>query len=219
MFPCWASLCNGTNASASCFEGVELCQHTESECAGDTVEACAKYAYPSPTLYAPFVYCLEGLHGYYNNSIGGVNMSMVSACAEAAGIDAAPITACFADPKLTRPLDAAAARQTARVAGKVPADEWGTPFVLVNGVHLVDTSLLLSTVCSAWTAQDGATTPAGCRAAWYQWFTWQEAATLGVGAAAALILVCIGLILCKCCCRAKTTEAAGLRNPFLDRGS
>ena len=48
-----------------------------------SIEACAMYAYPSPTLYAPFVYCLEGQHGWWDGEAqkGGVNESFIEPCA------------------------------------------------------------------------------------------------------------------------------------------
>ena len=53
---------------------------------------------------------------------------------------------------------------------------------------MVNTSKLLSTVCEAWSAQPDAVAPAGCLgAAPYKWRTWQEAATVGVGAGVGVI--------------------------------
>ena len=217
-FPCWAALCNTTNAPTECFTGEKLCQHTDSECAGDTIEACAKYAYPSPTLYAPFIYCLEGMNGYYNNSIGGVNMSMAGACATQAGLDVAPIQACYEDKSQTNALDAEAARATARAAGKVPASDWGTPYVVVNGEHLDDTSQLLSQVCGAWAAQDGTTLPEGCPGAkWHvqYWWKWQEGVALGVGAGGMLVLVLLMWLVVCCCCPKRDRPA---QSPLLYAG-
>jgi len=198
VFPCWASRCNGADAPAACFEGKKLCQHSETECAGDTIEACAQSAYPAPNLYAPFVYCLEGEGGFYNQSagVGGVNGSAVGACAAQAGIEPAPIIACVASEAMTKALDAADARATAQMAASVPAAEWGTPYVLVDGVNLADTTRLRATVCDAWASQGGRP-PYGCA---YNWLTWQEGATLGAGVGGGLLASALLVCLCYCCC-------------------
>ena len=209
-FPCWAKLCNSTNAPKACFTGDKLCQHGPDECHGDSIEACAMHAYPAPSLYGPFVFCLEGQHGWWDGKAqkGGVNESFLHPCAKQAGIDAAPILHCLSDKVLQESLDREAARKTAVQAAKVPAAQWGTPFVLVNGVHLAETTELLTTVCNAWKAQDGAL-PAGCKQELSIWLSVETLVAFAAGLGAGLVsLLSIQCIFRRC--RRKDT---------LDRGS
>ena len=216
--PCWAALCNATNAPAQCFNGKKICQHGIGECEGDSMEACAMHAYPSPTLYAPFVYCLEGQHGYWDQQAqkGGLNLSYVQPCAEQAGISAAPILECFNDEALKTSLDQEAARKTAKQAAMVPPSEWGTPFVLVDGKQLQDTDELLRSVCDAWKGQDGAI-PLGCvQEYWKKWFTYRTAAALGVGLAVGILLLkCLECICRRCCCRSDDSSKSSSRDAML----
>lgn len=161
-FPCWAELCNTTQAPDECFNGTKLCQHTDTECSADSLEACAIHLYASsPKLYSSFIYCLEGLHGYYSQGVGGVNMSFFKSCANQAGVDPLWVSQCSNDPVTVDILDKQAARETASAAGIV-AQEWGTPWVIIDGVHLDDVSSLLTSVCTAW-ASKGGTPPDGCK--------------------------------------------------------
>ena len=200
-FPCWAALCNATNAPAECFTGSKLCQHGMDECEGDSIEACAMYAYPSPTLYAPFVYCLEGQHGWWDGEAqkGGVNESFIEPCARHAGIDAVPIVACLNDEELTASLDREAARKTAVRASSVAAAQWGTPYVIVDGVHLDDTSQLLATVCDAWKHQDGPA-PVGCKEGIARWLTVDKCASFAAGIGAGVIVLLLVQYIYRCCC-------------------
>ena len=72
------------------------------ECAANTIEACAMHLYPEPWQYTPFVTCFEGEHHS--------NMSFVEACAEQAGIPAAPILECFEDKERLAKIEGEMAR-------------------------------------------------------------------------------------------------------------
>lgn len=213
-YTCWAGLCNSTtDAPPDCFNGTMLCQHGPGECAGNSIENCAKFSYPSQPLYTSFVYCFEASCTYDSdnpfNSTCNTSAAFLEQCGAYAGIDAAPIIACFEDATLTAQLDLAAAHQTAALG----TSKLGTPWVLVNGEPLDDTDDLLSAVCDAWSAQDGAVVPSGCPGAPvspYDWKTWQEGATLGVGVGGGLLLGLLVALFVVRCRRKKESGAGGV---------
>lgn len=143
---CWAELCGNTsNPPPGCFSGTVLCQHGKDECDADAYETCARSLYPK-AQYAEFLTCFEG--------VNQARLNMVSHCASVAKMNFLALEKCF---YLDRPaLDAQMAKATAAL-GKA---KLGTPWVLLNGVHVEPTGMLKQ-VCSA-LAKEGKM-PSGCQ--------------------------------------------------------
>jgi len=127
-----------------------LCQHGETECDADTLEACVMHAYPQPTKYIPFLYCFEGVSGSAADAAEG--------CALKSGLDWATIQSCTSNKTLTASLDAGDAQLTAQLG----QSKMGTPWIMINGAHLEDPDKMLSAVCAAYRG----TKPAGCNGAY-----------------------------------------------------
>lgn len=145
---CWVREC-GTNAAsppADCFSGTKLCQHGEDECAADSLEACAMAVYPNASEFAPFVTCFEGERAS--------KLSAAPRCAAKTGLEWSKIAACVKDAAWSGNLDVQMARATAALG----ASKIGTPWVLIDGKHVEETTGLLKKVCDALPGVP----PAGC---------------------------------------------------------
>eukprot|EP01065_Artemidia_motanka_P051017 TRINITY_DN8868_c0_g1_i2.p2 TRINITY_DN8868_c0_g1~~TRINITY_DN8868_c0_g1_i2.p2 ORF type:complete len:190 (+),score=62.88 TRINITY_DN8868_c0_g1_i2:202-771(+) len=148
---CWIKKCGGCGDScdASCFSGKVLCQHGAPECGGNTIELCATSLYTGKEVY-PFLACMEK-----NVGDGCQNCRKdAPVCAKETGLDWSKINACTANKATANKLVAAAAKKTADFG----SSRQGTPWVVVNGKYLSDTSRLLKTVCKDYQG----TRPAGC---------------------------------------------------------
>ena len=147
---CWQAKCGDVAAGQpeECFAGAPLCQHGDSECAGDLLEACA-VDIAGVWAAARFTYCYEGVHE--------LDTDFAAPCAASAGIDYDALSACAANDAAT--INTAVANATAIFAVE---NTWvGTPTAVLNGVPVSSTSGLLAQVCKA----AGADAPAGCTSA------------------------------------------------------
>ena len=134
---CWVEQCGGKSPPAECFAGKPVCQHGPAECLANLYEACAKYVYPDPTMYGPFVTCLEGDKK--------ADAEWWGPCARHWGLDDAKISACAANDTLANQVTMENAKKTLLLGSTKP----GTPWVLLNGEAVPEGQLdgLLEMVC------------------------------------------------------------------------
>ena len=147
---CWVKQCNVKSPPAECFAGEPLCQHGPAECKANLVEACAKYLYPDPSMYSPFVTCFEGEHQ--------ADPTYLGPCARYYNLDDTQISACAANSTLAAELTVRSAKETLALG----SDKLGTPWVMLNGENVPnkDLPLLLELVCEQF---DPTAQPEGCQ--------------------------------------------------------
>lgn len=98
------------------------CQHGKQECVGNLIETCAIHYYPKPSLFFPFVHCIE--------SSGKAPNKVASLCARRFKLNYSKILSC-AKGDLGNRLEHQMALKTKALS---PKHEY-VPWVTINGVH------------------------------------------------------------------------------------
>ena len=128
--------------------GKVQCQHGQDECEGNRWEQCAISHYPKFSDHYPFYYCMEKT----GESAGSFSTKHVKSCASQAKLDYDTLNTCFSGPESNK--------LQKKFGDLTPKDHKYTPWVLINGKLLGETTPFLSAVCEAY---EGAK-PAGCLA-------------------------------------------------------
>jgi hypothetical protein len=141
---------------------VLTCDHGASECAGNAWEQCGIASYPRAQQHFPWFACLE------RAAAGAASpdwAAAAEACANSAGLDFAPISACYADPARRQAL---ALAYIARNPPQLKTEGY-VPLVVVGGAvvplghdpgHL--NAAMLPMLCEAW-VKGGGTPPDACK--------------------------------------------------------
>mmetsp|Transcript_2977 Transcript_2977/g.10743 ORF Transcript_2977/g.10743 Transcript_2977/m.10743 type:complete len:174 (+) Transcript_2977:193-714(+) len=137
------------NAQRNPRTGEITCQHGPDECTLNKAQNCAIYYGETVDVWWPFVLCTEDL------TTGGVDS--IARCAdENPGLDTDTINTCYQGPE----GDALLA-QAGVVTDNLDPPHTGTPWIVLQGEPLADTSDITASVCEAYT---GSPKPAACDA-------------------------------------------------------
>lgn len=134
---------------------VFLCQHGESECLGNLIQACAMEELKEPNAYLPLIFCMSALPQY------AVEKSSYE-CASHLNISMAPIRECVKSPKGNAAMHAIAMHGNSLTPSRTHV-----PWVSMNGQHefLGDSGDVQGPLCSILknqTNQTGIPAPAAC---------------------------------------------------------
>ncbi len=138
------------NAQLNSSGGIQ-CQHGPNECLFNTLQSCAVSLNPEPSVWLPFIHCLE--------THGSTQGKYAEKCAQTFKLDWAALNQCWTGPK-GQALDLANYKRTQELK---PAHTF-VPWATVNGVcHCTDSNCdtILADVCNAYTG----TKPAACSSA------------------------------------------------------
>ena len=125
------------------------CQHGEAECDLNTYEQCAIDVYPDAADYLPFIACLEG-----KRNLSRQPAQALSDCAEAVGMDFAPVQECHDDADRAWDLQV-------KNAGLTPDDHQYTPWVVLDGVLYDGETAFADALCATYTAKGGVSDACG----------------------------------------------------------
>lgn len=149
---CWVEECNVEDPPMDCFNYTTapvICQHGRQECAADGLESCVKHYY-SQSTFLDFLICFEG----ENQS----TPSAAASCSKKFGIDFEKITDDCLNSDAGAPIIIKDAKKTLALG----TSKLGTPWVVVDGVHIDDVANMLAVVCASIKEKTG-NVPEGCR--------------------------------------------------------
>lgn len=131
-------------------ENIFVCQHGESECRGNLIQACVMHMKEDdPVRFLPFIFCMEG------KTRDGVEKKSYE-CGEELGIDMEEVKTCVEGPEGERLMTKIGLHTMSQKINHVP-------WIHINGNHIesAEDGEFLRTLCGVW----GEDQPAACKTA------------------------------------------------------